>query len=470
MYDRDRCIRTASDFIKLKLVFCCQKYGVLQIFVFFVILYLLMYLKGMVADMQDSKSQSRIFYGWVVAVACSLLAFSVNAMGNNSLSFYVTPLAEAFGVSRALLNFCLFTVSAIVRTVCGFFYGSISKKFGVKPLMIAGILLAVAAYIVFSQAKGVLMIAVGSGMYGIAHSIGTFSAYNAIVNNWFVEKKGFVLGLVNTSVGLGGMVINPLAGNWIASVGWNYSFLFTAAIIGAIAIPAVCFIKITPEEKGLAALGSENRPKAEPEFKGEKLTLTGAMKTSRFWMIVAVQFITGFAVGQAFANIIPHLNALNIDKTLVSNVLSIVLALGVSIGCLATGFVFDKFGLRMLFFSIAAVQLTGIVIACFAGVNIPPALLIICVFCVGYGNSITLGTLAHMINYAFGYGKTNFGAIFAWLFAVGNAGTILGSPFAGWLFDIYGTYRMSYIIAGAALILVLVLVNVIINMGKKENA
>lgn len=420
-------------------------------------------------EKSSDNLRQKFFYGWVVAIACSLLAFSVNAMGNNSLSFYVTPLSEAFGVSRALLNFCLFTVSAIVRTMCGFFYGRISKKFGVKPLMFAGSVFAVAAYVIFSQARGVAMIAIGSGLYGIAHSIGTFSAYNAIVNNWFISKKGFVLGLVNTSVGLGGMVINPLASNWIIKFGWNYSFLLTAAIIGAIAVPSVCFVKISPSDMGLQPLGADKKSQTDTDIsisENEKMPLEGAMKTLRFWLIVVVQFVTGFAVGQAFANIIPHMSSLEVNTELISNILSVVVALGVSVGCLLSGFVFDKYGLRALFFSIGAIQLTGIVLACFATAEFSPILLILCVFCVGYGNSLTLGTLAHMINYAFGYGKTNFGAIFAWLFAVGNAGTILGSPFAGWLFDVFGTYRVSYIIAAAALLMVLILVNIIINIGK----
>ena len=78
-----------------------------------------------------------IFYGWVVAISCSLLAFSINAMGNNSLSFYVAPLSESLQISRAALNFFLFTVGAIVRTVLGFFYGIIVKRIGTKTLMCA---------------------------------------------------------------------------------------------------------------------------------------------------------------------------------------------------------------------------------------------------------------------------------------------------------------------------------------------
>ena len=223
-----------------------------------------------------TAKKHRIYYGWIVVLSCSMLAFSVNAMGNNSLSFYVIPLSETFGITRALLNFCLFTVGAITRTVCGFFYGHLVKRFGVKSLMVAGCLMAVGAYVLFSQSTGIVMIALGSGLYGLAHSIGTFSAYNSIINNWFIEKRGRVLGIVNVSVGLGGMVINPLASNWILAQGWNASFLFTAMLIAAIAIPALFLVRVTPARMGLEPLGKPTGAVPASLDSVPKLSLGGA--------------------------------------------------------------------------------------------------------------------------------------------------------------------------------------------------
>jgi MFS family permease len=418
-------------------------------------------------DVMLLAKRQRIYYGWIVAVCCSLLAFSVNAMGNNSLSFYVVPLSRAFGTSRALLNFCLFTVGAITRTLVGFVYGNLVKKFGVKPLMVAGVALAVGAYLLFSSAAGIVTIALGSGMYGIAHSIGTFNAYNSIINNWFIHKRGRVLGIVNVSVGLGGMVINPLAGNWIASLGWNASFLFTAMLIAAIAIPAVILVRVSPAKMGLEPLGfgTDSAPAVANE--ADKLSLQGAMRTLRFWMIASVQFCIGFAITQGFASIIPHLNNAGVNSALIANVLSIVLAAGAAVGAFTSGLVYDRFGLRTLFITIGSIQMAGIVIAGVLNAATPVVLLALSVFCIGYGNSLSLGTLPHMINHAFGYGRTNFGALFGWLFAISNAGNILGSPFVGMLFDRLGSYRGSYILAAVILLAVLVLVQLIIAQGQR---
>ena len=422
-------------------------------------------------------AKRKFFYGWVVAACCVMLAFSINAMGNNSMTFYVTPVSEAFGISRTTMNFALFTTSLFAKTLCGFFYGSFVRKFGVKKLMVVGGVFAVSAYLIFSQATGVAFIVIGAVIYGIAHSIGTFSAYNAIINNWFVKRKGLMLGIVNTSVGLGGMVINPLVGSWIQYHGWNASFLYTGLLIGAIALPALCLVKIHPSEKGEVALGSEeasaaqaDQPVVAAKPQLPVLSLKGAMHTYRFWLLAGIQLLQGFALGPSFSNVVPNLNSLGIDPLYVSGVLAVILAFGGAVGNITSGLVYDRFGLRALYFTIGSILLVGMVAMSTVTPVSGTVVLIISVLGIGYGNPFSLGTLSHLINTVFGYGRTDFSALFGWLFALSNAGNMIGAPFSGWIYDVTGSYQISYIISACCLVAILCLIQVAISAGKKAQA
>jgi len=418
-------------------------------------------------------AKKKFFYGWVVAICCTMLAFSINAMGNNSMSLYVAPVSAAFGISRTTMNFSLFTTSLFAKTLCGFFYGSFVKKFGIKKLMILGGIFATSAYLIFSQATSVVFIVIGGVIYGIAHSIGTFSAYNAIINNWFIKRKGLMLGVVNTSVGLGGMVINPLAGSWIQNLGWNTSFLYTGLLIGAIALPALCLVKIRPEDVGQVALGSEDAPKAAAA--GAKavapsrpvLSLKDCMKTSRFWMLAGIQVFSGLAIGPAFSNVIPSLNAMGLDPLYVSGVLAVILSAGGAIGNITSGMIYDRFGLRVQYFTIGSLMLVGYIIMSMLNIQSSTVLFVISAACIGYGNSFSLGTLSHLINTVFGFGRTDFSALFGFLFALSNAGNMIGAPVSGWIYDMTGSYAASYIIAAVSLVIVLTLINTAITMGKR---
>ena len=96
--------------------------------------------------------------------------------------------------------------------------------------------------------------------------------------------------------------------------------------------------------------------------------------------------------------------------------------------------------------------------------------MIISVLGIGYGNSFSLGTLSHLINTVFGYGRTDFPALFGWLFALSNAGNMIGAPFSGWIYDVTGSYQISYIISACCLVAILCLIQVAISAGKKAQA
>ena len=410
----------------------------------------------------------KLFHGWIAAILCTLLAFSVNAMGNNSLSFYIAPISDSLGTQRAALNLALFTTSMLTRTIFGFFYGKMCKRFGVKPLMVVALVLVLAAYLLYSQAVNLTMIGLGAALYGIAHAIGTFGAYNVIINNWFVKNKGMALGMINTAVGVGGMVINPLVSNWIATIGWNQSFLNTGILIAVIAIPSLIFIKEKPEtdkeELKHSDAASGSTAAASPV---QLLSLGGALKDSRFWLIALAQFMIGFAAGPCFSNVVAAVTSAGVDAALISNVLSVVLALGVTVGNLAGGYIFDRYNLQTLINLGCGVVALGMLIMGFANATLATWILILGVFCIGCGNMLSLGTAAHMINTIFGAGKTEFSAIFGCVFAIHNVGSMIGSPIFGMVYDKTGSYRWGYWAALALLLVIVLAVRQGVRIGRK---
>lgn len=135
---------------------------------------------------------------------------------------------------------------------------------------------------------------------------------------------------------------------------------------------------------------------------------------------------------------VPNLNSLGIDPLYVSGVLAVILAFGGAVGNITSGLVYDRFGLRALYFTIGSILLVGMVAMSTVTPVSGTVVLIISVLGIGYGNSFSLGTLSHLINTVFGYGRTDFSALFGWLFALSNAGNMIGAPFSGWIYDVTG--------------------------------
>lgn len=422
--------------------------------------------------MKDKKA----FYGWVVVICCTLLAFSVNAMGNNALSFYVAPVSKTFGVNRATTNFALFTMGLLTRTIVGLFFGKLAARFGVKPLMVVGLVIALAGYFTYSFASNILMIELGSALYGIAHAIGTLSSYNVIINNWFIKSKGMVLGIINTAVGVGGMVINPLVGQWITRYGWNQSFLNTTMLIAAIAIPSLIFVKESPSQMGQMALGAQetNERKAQAnrasDAQGPVLTVRRALRMDRFWLLAAVQLLIGFSMGPCFSNAIAAFLSVGVNAEFVSNVLAVFIAFGVTVGHLTAGWLYDRFGLGTLMDAAAVIVGIGLILMGVVTASSPAPLLIFVVICIGYSNTVSLGTLSHMINNVLATERADFSGLFGCLFAIQNVGIMIGSPVSGMIFDKTGSYRLAYWISALLLIVMLILLRIALRLSKQRQA
>ncbi len=407
--------------------------------------------------------RTKLFYGWIVVLSCTLLAFSINAMGNNTLSFYVASISDTFHVNRATTNFMFFTMGLITRTVLGLFFGRLAVRFGVKRLMVVGMGFVLAGFMAYSFADNIWMIGIGSALYGIAHAIGTLSSYNVIINNWFTKNKGLMLAVINTAVGFGGMLINPLVSLWIERFGWNQSFLYTAILMAAIAIPSLVFIREKPKPGEAEAGDKAVNPAAQRA--GGKGTLRHLFGTTRLWLLVAVQLLIGFTVGPCFSNSIPALRALGVNPALVSQVLSLLLALGIVIGHVSTGLLFDKFGLVSLMNTAVGIVGVGLVCMGFLTADSTVALLVFTVLCIGYSNALQLGTLSHMINDVFTR-QEDFTALFGFLFAVQNIGIMIGSPVSGMIFDHTGSYRIAYWLSAGLLLVMLALLRLALRLGR----
>lgn len=420
--------------------------------------------------------KTKFFYGWIVVLSCTLLAFSVNAMGNNALTFYVASISDAFQVNRATTNFMLFTMGLLTRTVLGLFFGRLTARFGVKRLMVAGIGFVIAGYMAYAFAGNIMMIGLGSALYGIAHAIGTLSSYNVIINNWFTKNKGLMLAVINTAVGVGGMVINPLVSGWIQRFGWNQSFLNTIILIVAIAIPSLLFVREAPHttdtpEPVKGAPPAEGKP-AKPiavEPEGPVLALRQALHETRFWLLVAIELLIGFSMGPSFSNAIPALRALGVEPALVANVLSVLIAFGIVIGHVSSGLLFDRFGLGLLMNVAVGVVSAGMVVMGFMTATSPVPLLVFTMLCIGYGNALSLGTLSHMINSVFARERKDFSSLFGFLFAVQNIGVMIGSPVSGMFFDHTGSYQYAYWLSVILLILSLVLLRLTLRLADRKH-
>ncbi|HEU4647306.1 MAG TPA: MFS transporter [Burkholderiales bacterium] len=256
----------------------------------------------------------------------------------------------------------------------------------------------------------------------------------------FQDKLGLALGIVSSGVGVGMLLVVPLTQVLIDAYGWRTAFRVLAV---------VCALWIVPSSLFLLRRAPAHRPAPQPSGAtrktGPAMTLGEAMRGTPFWLMVAAYFF-GNACSQTLH---VHQVAYLVDQGVAAIVAAFVVGVvgfASVVGKTGGGWLSDRIERELIYLAGIAIMVASV--AALAALGRPPAHWAIYGYAVllGLGYSVTASLIPAMVSDRFS--GPHFGAIVG----VGLMGSAVGSAFgpwmAGFLFDLTGTYRIAFAIAG----------------------
>jgi OFA family oxalate/formate antiporter-like MFS transporter len=211
----------------------------------------------------------RIFYGWFVVAA----AFAVTLLGFGSaytFSAFVRSLQRDFEASRGSVSL-VFSLAGFLYFGLGIVSGPLADRFGSRRLAVAGMILTGLGLAAASAARSLVEV---YAAYGLGVGLGVGCAYVpaiGAVQRWFVRHRGFASGLAVSGIGVGTLVMPPLASLLIESLGWRGAYLALGALAATVGGGLALLIENDPRDRGLGPDGdpshrARNRrgPKALP--------------------------------------------------------------------------------------------------------------------------------------------------------------------------------------------------------------
>ena len=142
---------------------------------------------------------------WLIAILSGLMVCLVLGFCNAPKSLYVQPVTQALGISRsvyAINDSCRFVATAVVNL----FFGSLVSRFGPRKLIAAGFACLVSAMVLYSVAEHILLFYAGGALLGLGIAWTTTTMVGYVVNLWWSERKGTVMGAVLASSGIGAAI------------------------------------------------------------------------------------------------------------------------------------------------------------------------------------------------------------------------------------------------------------------------
>jgi MFS family permease len=202
------------------------------------------------------------------------------------------------GQGAFLVYFTIMTVTIAIPLM--FFAGQLLARFGSRVMLVVGGILMTIGLVIFGSSTGNGMFYLAAALLGVGYGLSMALIPPVLVNNWFVARRGLVLGIVVAGTGVGGLIwaaIGPSLAQ--TSVGWRGVIQIMAVSMAVCTIlPALFLIKNTPADVGLVPYGVAGNAAAGTAVTAALpgLTYGQARKNSSFWFACLGFFVLGMVL------------------------------------------------------------------------------------------------------------------------------------------------------------------------------
>ncbi len=406
----------------------------------------------------------KVEYKWVIAVLGFVMVFVGLGFFSSTRSLFIAPVTEALQIPRSAFSLTD-SFRFIATSVTNLFFGFLIARFGAKKLIGAGFLCLFCAALCFSLATNVALFYVGGALMGIGFSWTTTTIVSYVINHWFTEKKGTIMGAVLAANGLGGAVatqiVTPIIYEEGNAFGYRNAYRLLALIFLAVGILMVIFFKDKPKTPITPA--ATTKKKRGQDWVG--IDFSAAIKTWYFYGAAACIFFTGMILQGMFGIAAAHMKDVGFDPAYVATVLSIH-SLFMTVFKFLTGVMYDKWGLRTTV-TICSVTAVCMSVTLASLSPSPVGMVFAMVYGVFSSLAIPLETIVVPLYASDLFGQKSFDHILGLFVSINTAGFALASPVLNFCFDAFGSYSPALIACGIAMAAVVVLLQFVITSAHK---
>ncbi len=397
-------------------------------------------------------NKASLKYVMVMIAMCGCVGGSVGVCMGTSGLFYASVCAE-LGISKSAISMS-YTITAITAAFSGLLIPRILRnEKNLKALIIAGSLMAAGGTFLLSLSQNIWMYDLFCLIRGFGSGLLSFVLATTVINQWFLAKNGIMISVAMAFSGLPGVLLSNVFSAVIENSGWRFGYIVVTIVLLVFFLPAMVFpIRLRPDAFGLKPYGYEEFQKykeahpeksvveaggsAEKDYLQEIVLLT--VFTVIVYMIASMlQHMPGFALSLGFSAAV---GALMTSFASASNIFSKI----------AYGVLCEKFGPFKSSILYALIN-------CFAIVMMltirAPWAMIIGAFLFGFTFANSSSALSIITRDTFGF--ANYTKVYPRMSFAGAAANALGMTFLGMLYDMTGTYFLTFCVCLAGQIIVI---------------
>ena len=240
----------------------------------------------------------KFHYAWV-SLTAAWLAFMGVGLIRYVYPYVVPQMQTALGISHIVMATIIstfFWLDMVMRIV----WGAVMDKYGTRSVTLVGLLLLASGFFVMSQAKRVLILALGFAITGTG-AAALFILPAPLLSRWFgQQRRAFAIGVATTSAALVRVMAGFIIPRILITRPYNNVWGFGAVLALFILLFQLVFLVESPEEKGLNPHGALNSDFVGPEeyIQGSmwsRTSVTNILTSKVFYQIGISYFLFGCA-------------------------------------------------------------------------------------------------------------------------------------------------------------------------------
>ncbi len=405
----------------------------------------------------------KIFYGWRIVAALSVVLILGTASAFYTVSVFLEPIEQTLGWTKTQISLG-FTIAALTSAAMSPLIGLAISTFGTRKVLLYGAGAVGIALALLSQIRQLwhyylLMPLMASGI----SSLGLLTC-TSCVSNWFDKRRGTATGVIFAASGTGGMVMVFVASRAVKLIDWRPTYMLLAAILFFIVLPVILIvIRNKPQEMGLEPDGVliPNGTNAESPTKTGS-NFREAARTLPYWLMAVLMLCYGFTFGSMTQHAIALLRSHGVGEPS----LFWSLTLGISVlGRLTFGASADRFSKKSIISITWLFHLIGLTSA----LVLPHFLPLVFAFALFYGAGQGGFSTVFPVRLGELFGTEHFSKLYGTILLFQAIGFSVGTLVFGRIFDTTASYGLAVQMV-IVLSFLCVIITVFIHLPKAKHA
>jgi len=294
---------------------------------------------------------------------------------------------------------------------------------------------------------------------------------STIVNKWCTTNKGTVTGAILSANGIGGaiavQILTPIIFAEGNPFGYRTSYLLVTLILLLVMLLVVFFYRESPKGDTSGVVVADKKKK----IRGAGwigMDYSVAVKKPYFYISLLCVALTGMALHGLSQIAVPHMYDLGINMNLVALITSVG-SIVLTFSKFSVGFLYDRFGLRVsmnICYVCSFLSVFGLVIL----TNTPTGHVIAFIRSVLSSFALPLETVMLSLIVTELFGNKDFSKFIGIFVSANYAGYAIGAPIGNGFYDIFGDYKIAFLIFAAMMVFVTIAMQFVLTAANKDKA